>query len=167
MDRILGFDSQFVIQVICQLLSTAVCIGVLNWLLYKPVKDFMQKRSERIQNTLDSANEALSSAMAMKHEYEKKLLGIDKKKNELLDKAALHADNMREKIITEAKKDAVNIKARASVDINRQRAKLRDEMKQQVINISWLVANNFMRDNINDSLHEKLVEEAIEQLGEL
>ena len=53
--RMFGLDMQTLIQVGPQLLNVGILAFFLSWLLYKPVRAFMAKRSERIAGQLEHA----------------------------------------------------------------------------------------------------------------
>ena len=50
--RVIGFDQQFLIQVVFQFLNSLICFAILYYLLYKPVLKFMSTRREKIENKI-------------------------------------------------------------------------------------------------------------------
>ena len=57
---ILTLDSQLIYSVIIQLISTGILCLILSKLLYKPVTQFLQKRRERIETSINEANQKLA-----------------------------------------------------------------------------------------------------------
>lgn len=164
---ILTLDKQMLYQIAFQLLNTIILCAVLSFLLYKPVLNFMQKRKERIQGQIDSAEEQLKSANSLKAEYENKLKEIENEKNEILDSARLRASQREKQIIEEAKKEAENLKNRAMVDIQREQEKAKDEIKKQIIEVSSLMASRFITESIDEKKQNELVDEVISDLGDV
>ena len=72
-DFILSLDINLLKDVAFQLLNTVILCAVLSYLLYKPVKNFLAARRERIAGQIDSAENQLAEANKMKALYEEKL----------------------------------------------------------------------------------------------
>ena len=53
---ILTLDSQLIYSVIIQLISTGILCLILSKLLYKPVTQFLQKRRERIETSINKGD---------------------------------------------------------------------------------------------------------------
>lgn len=167
LDYIITLDKQFLIQVCWQLFNTVILIAVLSWLLYKPVLNFLEKRKQKIEEQLSSAAEKLGKAEMFKSEYEEKLKNIENERNEILDDARSRAKQREQEIIAEAKQEADNLKKRAMLDIQREQEKAKDEMKNQIIEISSLMTSRFIKASIDRAEQDKFVEEAISGLGEV
>ena len=79
-------------QVFLHMLNFALLFGAMYFLLYKPVKKFMDSRAQRYQKMDEDAKAALAQAEAAKAEYEKKLAGAD---DEIAQKRADEQDKLR------------------------------------------------------------------------
>lgn len=60
-------------QILLHLFNFIVLFAILYFLLYKPVKQFMDKRTEYYKNLEDEANANLAESEKVKEEYIKKL----------------------------------------------------------------------------------------------
>ncbi len=60
-------------QIMLHLFNFVILAGGLYILLYKPVKDFMEKRIKYYHDMDEAAQECQDKAIELKHEYEKKL----------------------------------------------------------------------------------------------
>ena len=60
--RVFGLDSQTLISIGIQLFNAILLAVVLGYLLYKPVKEFMQNRTNRIQSQLDDAEATMEKS---------------------------------------------------------------------------------------------------------
>ena len=79
-------------QVFLHMLNFALLFGAMYFLLYKPVKKFMDSRAQRYQKMDEDAKAALAQAEAARAEYEKKLAGAD---DEIAQKRADEQDKLR------------------------------------------------------------------------
>lgn len=121
-------------QVLLHMLNFAVLFGAMYFLLYKPVKKFMDDRNDHYDELEEKADSALKEAERIKGEYEEKMSQSDseaaKKKAEILGQANAEADKIRSnaqneasEIISKARSNAAKEKdaiiRSANDDINR------------------------------------------------
>jgi len=155
------------IQLGIQLFNTLIlCLG-LGFILYKPVINFLSARKEKIASQLSNAEIKLADANKLKAEYEQKLKSIEAERNQILDNARSRAKENEKQIITEAKKEAETLKNRAMLDIQREQEKAKDDIKNQIIDISSAMAEIFISKSIDKNEQNKLIEEVISDLGEI
>ena len=164
---ILTLDAQLLYGVVVILISVSIFCALMSMILYKPVTEFLQKRRERIENSINEANEKLADADSLKAEYEIKLKEIEKEKATILEEARARGKQNEAAIIEEAKKEAEAIKNRAMLDIQREQEKAKEEIRLQIIEVSSLVASKFISENIGEAEQNKLVDQVIADLGEV
>lgn len=159
--RVIGFDKQFLIQAAFQFLNSLVCFAILYYLLYKPVLKFMSARQEKIKNKIKDAEQASNEANNLKKEYEMLL----KKNYAEASKIIEMAKEQAKIIIAQANNDADKIKKQARFEIENERNQAQASMKKEIINVSWLVINNFLlSDNISQNLHNELNQKYLEAM---
>ncbi len=167
MDRIIGFDSQLLVQMGIQFLNTLVCFAILYYFLYKPVKKFMAARTKKIELQLSQAQLKLNEADSLKKEYENKIRELESKQNEIIETVHKQANADKDLIIYEARQEALKIKERAKLEIEYEKQQVQSDMKNQIVNISWIIAGNFLNENINDDVQNEFAKQAILKLGEM
>ena len=140
---LLSFDKQFLFSLIIQLINTLILFFVLGKLFFKPLTNFMEKRSERIKEQIDFAKSEEEKALKLKEEYEAKLQKIQEEADAILKEAREKALRKEDSIIEEARKESEIIRNRALADIEREKAKVQDEMKRNNRN-SFLIAEKFV-----------------------
>lgn len=164
--RVFGLDSQTLIQIGIQLLNAILLAAALGYLLYNPVKEFMQKRTNRIQKQMDDAEAAKARAEELIAEYKQKLSEIDREREEILEAARLRASEERKAIIAEAKQEALEQKQRVSESIAAQKERLKEEARLYIIEAASLMAEKYIAQTIDDQIQDKLFAEALAQLEE-
>ncbi|HOA82115.1 MAG TPA: ATP synthase F0 subunit B, partial [Defluviitaleaceae bacterium] len=117
---LLSFDKQFLFSLIIQLINTLILFFVLGKLLFKPLTNFMEKRSERIKEQIDFAKSEEEKALKLKEEYEAKLQKIQEEADAILKEAREKALRKEDSIIEEARKESEIIRNRALADIERE-----------------------------------------------
>ena len=127
----------------------------------------MQKRAERIQSQLEQAKAEEENALKLKAEYESKLQDIKKEADAILKEAREKALKQESSIIEQARQESETIRNRALADIEREKAKVTDEMKKEIIEVASLMAGKFIASSIDSEKHNDLINEIIEQMGDV
>ena len=83
---------------------------VASHFLFNPVRDMMKKRQEKIQEELDDAKQNQDAAQSLRTEYEEKLKNVEKEAEEILSAARQKALANENRIVAEAKEEAVRIR---------------------------------------------------------
>lgn len=93
-------------QILLHMLNFVILFAVLYFVLYKPVKNFMDRRDEDFNEKNDRANRAMEEADSAKSAYEEKLSGIEDEIKSLREdarkKGVEEADAIREQARREA-----------------------------------------------------------------
>ncbi|WP_058486018.1 F0F1 ATP synthase subunit B [Defluviitalea phaphyphila] len=164
---IISFDSQLLFSLGMQLLNTAILFAGLSYLLFKPVREFMEKRTQKIKSQIDEVKAEEKRVLEMKNEYESKLENVEEEANQILKEARRKALEKEQEIVEQAKEEANVIKDRALTDIEREKAKMQDEIKKEMIDIASLVASKLVASSIDDKKHNELIDEVIDQMGDV
>lgn len=164
--RVFGLDLQTLISIGIQLLNGIILAVALGFILYKPVKEFMQRRTDQIQSKIDDAEAMMAKANALIEEYEQKIKNIDQERLEILEAARLKAVDESKIILEEARKEASALKQRSLERIAEDKKRLQEETRLYIIELASLLAQRYMAQNIDDETQEKLFTEALAQLEE-
>ena len=60
--RVFALDFQTLSGIVIQLINGIILAAALSYILYKPVQEFMRRRTERIQSKLDDAEAMMAKA---------------------------------------------------------------------------------------------------------
>ena len=162
--RVFGLDGQALIQILAQMVSVGLLAFVLSKLLYKPVRDFLRKRTHKIESQLKNAEKEVAKAMALKAEYEQKVKEIEATRNEILEEARKVAAETKRKAQEDGKKEAEQMRERANANIQLEIERARTEMRHQIIDVSALMAAKFMSKSIDKQTQDSLFEETMAEL---
>ena len=166
MPSIIHLDAQLLIQAGFQFINIMIVIGILGRVLYKPVRDFLDRRKKDIADQIAAAEQQEKAANEGKALYETKLKSIETERNEILDSARKRAQEKEQQILAEARTEAEALRNRAQLDAKREMEKAQDEMKAQIIQISTLMASRYVSANMDADSQNKLLNEVISELGE-
>lgn len=146
-------------------LAVLVLFFGLRKLLYKPVSKILNDRKEKIQNDLDGAKTSREEAMALKAEYEKRILDAKKESQDIIESGRKRGEEVKEDIIFEAKKEAENIieKARREIEIEKEKAIL--DVKMQAGEMAVLIASKILEQNMDLASQKKLIDKFVNEVG--
>ena len=166
MDRLIGFDPQLLHDAVLTGINIFILFFALSYLLFNPARDFLEKRRKKIAEELDQAAQNQKSAAEMKAEYEAKLKAVDKEAEAILEEARRKAKRREAEIIDEAKAEAARIVERDGKEIELERKKALDEMKQEVVSIASLMAGKVVAASIDTKVQDALIDETLKEMGE-
>ena len=166
MERLFSLDAQFLFDVVVMALSMLVLFTALSYLLFNPVRDMLEKRRQRVVDDQESAKHEKEEAIAYKEEYEQKLKEVDKEVQVILSDARKKALQNEAKIVAEAKEEAARIIARANAEIELEKKRALNDMKQEMITIASMMAEKVVAASIDTNVQESLIDETLKEMGE-
>jgi len=159
-----GIDMNTVISAVSNLINVAILAVVLAFLLYRPVRDVLRKRTERISRQLQQADDEMTRAMELRQQYEQKIEEIDREREELLGEARKQAADTSRRLLSEAKTEADAVKERAARTVEMEWERAESQMRTAIIDVSSLMAEKFVKLAINKETHDNLLNEAMSDL---
>lgn len=166
MERLFTLDAQLLFDTVVMALSMLLLFTLLSYLLFNPVRDMLEKRKQRIVDDRETAKREKEEAIAFKAEYEKKLQEADKEVQVILSEARKKAMKNEAKIVAEAKEEAARIIDRANAEIELEKKRALDDMKQEMITIASMMAQKVVAASIDTDVQESLIDETLKEMGE-
>ena len=166
MGRLFTLDAQFLFDTVVMALSMLVMFTLLSYFLFNPVRDMLEKRKQRVAEDQETAKREKEDAIAFKEEYDQKLKEVDKEAEAILSAARKRAMQNEAKIVAEAKEEAARIIARANAEIELEKKRALDDMKQEMITIASMMAEKVVAASIDTNVQESLIDETLKEMGE-
>lgn len=153
-----------VLTMITQLLSTLIIfLAVKKW-LWKPIKNILAKRSEKIQESLDSAFKQNEEATKNLTESRKELDAAKVSSKEIIDAARIEATNLKNEIVSNAKKEAQAKLDSAENKIEQRKNEVRDELHDEMVNVAMAAVSKLLEDRATSSDDEKALDKYINEV---
>lgn len=162
--RVFGLDSQTLISIGIQLVNGIILAAALGFILYKPVKEFMRKRTEGIRSKIEDTDATMVKAQELIAEYDIKIKDIDKERIKILEAARLKAVDEGKLILEEAKKEASEIKKRSMDSVLADKKRLQEETRLYIIEMASFMAEKYITQKIDNETQDKVFEEALAQM---
>ncbi|MBR4138806.1 MAG: F0F1 ATP synthase subunit B [Lachnospiraceae bacterium] len=166
MERLFGLDAQLLFELCLTGLAVFCLFMGLSFILFNPVRDMLKKRQQMVQETKDTANKEKEDALALKAEYEEKLKNAETEAEEILNTARKRALKNERAILDQAKEEAAGIIANANVQIELEKKKAMDDLKQEVVAIATMMAGKVVAASIDEKLSNQLIEDTLKEMGD-
>jgi len=122
-------------QILLHLLNFAILFAGLYFILYKPVRKFMDSREEHFKKLEEEANEKVEEGEKAKEAYENKLKNVDSEINVKREEAGKETFAERERIITAANEEAATILRKAREKAQAEHDKILNDAQKEIAQI--------------------------------
>ncbi len=166
MERLLGFDAQMLFDNAVTAVNIFILFFALSYLLFNPVKKILADRRNKIAGELEHAAKSQAEAEVLKNEYEAKLKDVKKEADEILEAARRKGKAQEAEIVEAARAEAARIIERANREIELERKKAIDDLKQDVVSIASLMAGKAVAASMDVRIQDALIDETLKEMGE-
>lgn len=152
------------VNIICTILNLLILYAVFKKFLFNRLDEILKERQKEVDSATEAADKATDEARRTKKEYEKKIFLADEEKEKILtdikkqgydeyDRIVSDAHKKGEQIITEAKHNA-------KVEAERSKEIYAAELKSMIIEAATKIAAT-KHSSVDDSeLYDKFINEA-------
>lgn len=127
-------------QILLHWMNLAILTGGLYFLLYKPVKQFMDKREEHYRELDRQADEKIAQAEQLKAQYGEKLAGADEEIRQARAKAQQSLQQSTQEQMDQARAQAEQIVHNAHAEAGRIREQALYDSQQDIRRLAEVAA---------------------------
>ena len=142
-------------------ITVIVLFLVLKKFFFEKVKNFMETRSNSIQDDFYSAEAVNRRADEKMQNYTKRIANVEAEGREIIRDAKIKADAQAREIIEDANKQATEIMNKAEKNIEREKQKAMEEMRKEVAALAMLAAERIVEREIQNIGQDEIVDEVI------
>lgn len=164
--RLFDLDFQLLHDAVLMLIAVFVLFIAMSHFLFNPARAMLQKRKEKIKTELEEAAKSQKEATELRVGYEARLKNIDKEAQNIIDEARKKALANENRIVAEAKENAVKIIERANVEAELEKKKSVDEVKREMVSIASAMAGKVVAASIDTAVQDSLIDETLKEMGE-
>ena len=146
-------------------INFVVLVVLLRLLLYKPVKQLLEARKQRIAEGLDAAERASGEAAAQRSQFERDLEETRGTAQAEAAKLAQQAEHVRHEVLQAAEQEAEEIKARAREEIAQERQQAVAELEQQTAELALAISRKVVGAALDQAVQRRLVEQFVREMG--
>ncbi len=131
----------------------------------KPLQNFLQKRTELIEKTLNEAKEAKEAATKALKEVEERLKVKDSEIAAIMAAAKKSGEHEKEAIIAESDKLRDKILEQAKTNIEYELKHAKEAIKAEAVELAMELAEKKLKDKLTKEEQEKLLDESLAKIG--
>ncbi len=154
-------------EVVAQIIGFLILLTLLRIFAWRKILGFLDKRKEHIALTLKEIGESKADIEKIKSEYETRLAGIEQTAREKVHEALNES-----KVILEDTRKNAHIQAQEIIDsakasVKYELAKAKDELKNEIIDLTIKATENLIEEKLTAEGDRKLVKEFLEGVDKL
>lgn len=152
-------------EILVTICNTLITFLIVKKFLFAPVRKIMAAREEEVNALFSQAEADRQAAEAMRKEYSASLAGARKEAAEIVSTAVKRATQRSEEIEREANRQISEMKQRAEASIEQERKKTINEVKDEIADLSIMIASKVVEREVNAEDHERMIADFISKVG--
>lgn len=153
-------------QIVVSLINLVLLFLIVKRFLYKPVKKMLENRQNEVDKRYSDAEKANNEALENKKNYEEKLSAASVEADGIIQSAVDTAKAREKEIVSDAKLKAEGIILKAENDAKLAMLKAEDSIKQEIIDVSTVLAEKMLEREISEQDHKDLIDSFIDNIGD-
>ena len=152
-------------NILVTICNTIITFLIVKKFLFKPVRKMLAARAEEVQAMYDQAEADRAEAAAMKKDYTESIANAKAEAAQITQSATRRATVRSEEILAEASRQATDLKKKAEQSIEMERKKAMNEIKDEIADLSIMIASKVVEKDINEADHKRMIEDFIDKVG--
>ena len=149
------------ITMLVQLCSTLVLFLLCKKLLWKPARDILAKRRDKMNENLMSSQKLREDASVELDKAKEKLEHARNRSGEIVESARKEAENLRAEIVNKANSEASAKLALADKEIEQKERDAQDRIHDEMVDVAMAAVSKLMQDKATSSDDKKAIEDFI------
>lgn len=144
-----------------QAVTFGLAVLLLWRLFWKPLSRFMQQRTERIERSIEEAEDARAQARRLELDLRRRLDAIDAEARTVLARAAEEGRTERDRVLAEAQAEAKRLLDAATRQVAAEREQTVRELRNETVTLAMLIAERALRQSVDPEIQQRLVREFV------
>jgi F-type H+-transporting ATPase subunit b len=147
------------------ILTFLVLFALLARFAWGPLLHALEGRQELIRKSLDDAQRAREEIERLNQESAQILAQARVEADSIVSRSRSDAERLREEMKQTARSQAATIVKNAERQIQLETARALQEIRREAVDMSVEIASKLIRRNISKEDNERLIDEAVRQIG--
>jgi F-type H+-transporting ATPase subunit b len=149
------------------LVAFVLLLALLAKFAFKPIAEALDRRGETIKKSIEEAEKQRAEAKKLMEDYQKQLAEARSEANKIVEEARGLGENVRKEVVEKANTEASALLQRSQEELQRQKEKGIQELKDTVASLSVQIASKIIEKEVNEATHHQLVEDLIQDLSKI
>lgn len=131
---------------------------------YKPVRKYLDKRRELLDNEVNEAKKLNADAKENFLKSEKALADTKKGATSIIEDAKKEANAKKEEILNEAFFEASKTKEKALLDIEKAKESAKKQLQDEIINVALDASSKILKREVNEKDNKRIINQFVDDL---
>ena len=151
------------LNILYHIINLIILVALLRWLLYKPVKKFMDKRKAEITAVTEQNNKMTEEVAAVKKQYAGMVEEAKTQAAKMAEESTKAAKEHAESILAEANRHAKELLENAKLEAAEEKRRSLEEIKQQVAVVGVEIAKKLLGREITAKDDAEMIEQCLKE----
>lgn len=151
-------------QILFQIINFGVVVGVLTYLLYKPILKVLDERSKRIEEGQKAAQKAIADQEHIEETKKQIRQKAEKEAAKILEEASKVADEKQRQMLAQAKEDTATEIARLKETWEEEKRKSMQDAKKHFADAVIAASERVIGSSLDTKSQAKLIDEEFAKL---
>jgi len=152
--------------IIWTIITFLILLVILRKVAWNPILAMIDERESTIRESLEEAEQARSDAKKTMSEYEEQLAEARKEAHRIIGEGKSAAEKIKDDIVTEARQQKQSMIEAARTQIDAERKKAIQELRDSVATIAVSAASRIIGRQLDAQTHQDIIERSLQDLGE-
>ena len=152
-------------EILVTMCNTLITFLIIKKFLFGPVRKMLAQREEEVKTIYSAAEQAQTDAEQKRAEYTERLSKAKEEAAEIVGSATRRAAERSDEILRESSQQASAMVKKAERVIEQERIKAHKELKDEVADLSVMIASKIVERDVKPEDHERFIEDFIDKVG--
>ena len=152
------------LSILLHIVNAAILLVSLYFLLYKPVRKYMDNRSAGVAKELQDVKDAQEKLVTEQDQAHDEVIAARKQAADVVARSVANAQEQAQQILIDAHGEAELTLRQARTESDFMRKNARDDMRDEVANLSVELAGKILQREVTQDDHAKLVDEFLKKV---
>jgi F-type H+-transporting ATPase subunit b len=149
-----------------QMVNFIVLLFILKRLLYKPVREIIEKRRALIEKTVQDAEKTKLDALELREKYQKEMDQLKDVRGQTLERLQQEVMEEKKKMLRTAEEEAGRVIEREKAIFDTEKKRLQTELKDEAVDTACVLAEHLLKDLSDEELHKAIFRRLLKGLEE-
>jgi F-type H+-transporting ATPase subunit b len=150
-----------------QVINFVVLLYILKRLLYRPVRDILQKRRDLVRETLEKAERIQKEALELKERHREEMDKLGGLRERMTEEMKAEVLEEKKKLVAAAEEEAAMRIEKAMALYDLEKTRFQGEMKEKAVETVCIFTSNILRDIADEELHRGIWRRFLIELDEI
>ncbi len=146
---------------VAQLVNFFILLVLLRMFLYRPILDMLDRRSQRIREGLEAADQSKEQAAQAEQEVARQLEEARRQGQSLIGQAQETANRLQEEARSQARREGEALLERARSEIQLERDQAIAELRREFGDLTVSAAEKVIGQSLDRQAHRRLIDEVL------